>query len=188
MKPEGRGFNYHPGQSFPLSLCEPNSISRANAHMVHGLKTSTSQYILSLNLLLNISATRPTFVINVTLPCTSTYSLPCNWHLHFPWPAPIWHCSSVGGAAVIKPKGRGLNSHPGSFPLSLCGPTYNINRANLLTWSMGKKLALHITLYLSICSKYKCYTANLCNKRNPSLYWTYLWITSISWQKPKQSG
>ena len=35
MKPEGRGFNSHPGQSFPLSLCGPNSISRANAHMVY---------------------------------------------------------------------------------------------------------------------------------------------------------
>ena len=38
IKPEGRGFNSHPGQSFPLSLCGPNSISRANAHMVYGLK------------------------------------------------------------------------------------------------------------------------------------------------------
>ena len=37
MKTEGRGFNSHPGQSFPLSLCGPNSISRANAHiMVYG--------------------------------------------------------------------------------------------------------------------------------------------------------
>ena len=25
------GFNSHPGQSFSLSLCEPNAISRANA-------------------------------------------------------------------------------------------------------------------------------------------------------------
>jgi len=25
----------HPGQSFPLSLCGPNSISRANTHMVY---------------------------------------------------------------------------------------------------------------------------------------------------------
>ena len=32
------------------SLCGPNSISRANAHMVYGLKTSTSHYIPSLNL------------------------------------------------------------------------------------------------------------------------------------------
>ena len=38
IKPEGRGFNSHSGQSFPLSLCGPNSISRANAHMVYGLK------------------------------------------------------------------------------------------------------------------------------------------------------
>ena len=38
IKPEGRGFNSHPGQSFPLSLCGPISISRANAHMVYGLK------------------------------------------------------------------------------------------------------------------------------------------------------
>ena len=44
-KLEGRGFNSHPGQSFPLSLCGPNSMSRANAHMVCGLKTSTSHYI-----------------------------------------------------------------------------------------------------------------------------------------------
>ena len=28
----------HPGQSFPLSLCGPISICRANAHMVYGLK------------------------------------------------------------------------------------------------------------------------------------------------------
>ena len=33
--PEGRGFNFHPGQSFSLSLCGPISISRANAHVVH---------------------------------------------------------------------------------------------------------------------------------------------------------
>ena len=38
MKPEGRGFKPHPGQSFPLSLCGPISICRANAHMVYGLK------------------------------------------------------------------------------------------------------------------------------------------------------
>ena len=40
IKPEGREFNSHPGQRFPLSLsmCGPNSISRANAHMVYGLK------------------------------------------------------------------------------------------------------------------------------------------------------
>ena len=38
IEPEGRGLNSHPGQSFPLSLCGPNSISRANAHMVYGLK------------------------------------------------------------------------------------------------------------------------------------------------------
>ena len=38
IKPEGRGFNSHPGQSFPLSLCGRNSICRANAHMVYGLK------------------------------------------------------------------------------------------------------------------------------------------------------
>ena len=25
-----------PGQSFPLSLCGPNSISRANIHLVYG--------------------------------------------------------------------------------------------------------------------------------------------------------
>ena len=31
-------YRSHPGQSFPLSLCGPNSISRANAHMVYGLK------------------------------------------------------------------------------------------------------------------------------------------------------
>ena len=37
-----------------------------------------------------------------------------------------------------------------------------------LTWSMGRKLALHITFYHSLCSKYMCYTANVCNKRNPS--------------------
>ena len=38
IKPEGRGFNSHPGQSFPLSLCGPISICRANAHMVYGFK------------------------------------------------------------------------------------------------------------------------------------------------------
>ena len=35
IKPEGgRGFNSHPGQSFPLSLCGLNSISRANLSSV----------------------------------------------------------------------------------------------------------------------------------------------------------
>ena len=38
IKLEGRGFKFHPGQSFPLSLCGPISICRANAHMVYGLK------------------------------------------------------------------------------------------------------------------------------------------------------
>ena len=38
IKPEDRGFNSHPGQSFPLSLCGPISICRANAHMIYGLK------------------------------------------------------------------------------------------------------------------------------------------------------
>ena len=45
-------------------------------------------------------------------------------------PAPVWPCSSVGGAAVIKLEGRGFKSHPvQSFPLSLCGPI-SICRAN----------------------------------------------------------
>ena len=39
-----------------------------------------------------------------------------------------------------------------------------------LAWSMGRNLALNITLYHSICPKYNCYTANVCNKRNPSLH------------------
>ena len=30
--------SHHPGQSFPLSLCGPISICRANARMVYGLK------------------------------------------------------------------------------------------------------------------------------------------------------
>ena len=34
MVKEGRGLNSHPGQSFSLSLCGPNSICRANAYMV----------------------------------------------------------------------------------------------------------------------------------------------------------
>ena len=77
-------------------------------------------------------------------------------------------------------------------------PKFNVNHAGSQyssiplenrTWSMGRKLALHIILiahlisksaetfhislhiilYHSICSKYKCYTAKVCNKRNPSL-------------------
>ena len=38
IKPEGRGFNSHPGQSIPLSLCRLISIWRANAHIVYGLR------------------------------------------------------------------------------------------------------------------------------------------------------
>ena len=38
IKLEGRGFKSHPGQSFPLSLCGPISICRADAHMVYGLQ------------------------------------------------------------------------------------------------------------------------------------------------------
>ena len=36
--------------------------------------------------------------------CICTYSLPCNWHLHFPRPAPVWRSSPLCGAAVIKPE------------------------------------------------------------------------------------
>ena len=35
IKAVGHGFNSHPGQSFPLSSYGPNSISRANTHMVN---------------------------------------------------------------------------------------------------------------------------------------------------------
>ena len=35
MVKEGRGLNSHPGQSFSLSLCGPNSICRANAYMIY---------------------------------------------------------------------------------------------------------------------------------------------------------
>ena len=65
IKPEGRGFNFHLGQSFPLSLCGPNSICRANAHMVYGLKHQhfTLHYITLF--VLNTSATRP-YVANTT--------------------------------------------------------------------------------------------------------------------------
>ena len=43
-----------------------------------------------------------------------------------------------------------FNSHTGqSFPLSLCGPN-SISRANTHVVYMGRKLALHITLYHSI--------------------------------------
>ena len=65
IKPKGRGFNSHPGHSFPLSLCGPISICRANAHMVYGLKHQhfTSHSITPF--VLNISATRP-YVANAT--------------------------------------------------------------------------------------------------------------------------
>ena len=53
------------------------------------------------------------------LRCISN-AWPCRTYIkNFPWPAPVWPCSSVGGAAVIKLEGRGFKSHPGqSFPLS----------------------------------------------------------------------
>ena len=65
IKPEGRGFNSHPSQSFPLFLCGPISICRANAHIVYGLKHQhfTSHSITLF--VLNISATRP-YVANAT--------------------------------------------------------------------------------------------------------------------------
>ena len=51
------------------------------------------------------------------------------------------NCSSVGGAAVIEPEGRGFNSHPGqSFSLSLCGPNCIISRANVHMFYMVLKL------------------------------------------------
>ena len=55
---------------------------------------------------------------------------------------------------MIKPEGRGFNSHPGkSFSLSLCG-LHSISRADahMVPVYMGRKLALHITLYRVICS------------------------------------
>ena len=47
IEPTTFGFDHHPGQSFPLSLCGPNSMCKANAHMVYGLK-HLLHYILSL--------------------------------------------------------------------------------------------------------------------------------------------
>ena len=38
IEPTTFGFDHHPGQSFPLSLCGPISICWAKAHMVYGLK------------------------------------------------------------------------------------------------------------------------------------------------------
>ena len=54
-----------PGQSFPLSLCGPISICRANAHMVYGFKHQhfTSHSITLF--VLYMSATRP-YVANAT--------------------------------------------------------------------------------------------------------------------------
>ena len=52
IKLEGRGFKSHLGQSFPLSLCGPISICRANAHMVYGSKHQhfTSHSITTIHL------------------------------------------------------------------------------------------------------------------------------------------
>ena len=87
-------------------------------------------------------ATRPTFVLNVTLHCTCTYSLTCNWHLHFPRPAPVWSCSSVGGAVVITKVVGSIRILVG---VSLCPCVVPIPSVGLtLTLSMGRKLALHI--------------------------------------------
>ena len=70
---------------------------------------------------------------------------------------------------MIKPEGRGFNSHPGqSFHLSCVGTIPSVGL--MLTWSMDRKLALQVAIYHSVCSKYTCYTAYVCNKRYPSLY------------------
>ena len=65
IKPEGHGFNSHPGQSSPVSLCGPNFISSANVHMVYGNKISTSYYTLSLKLL---ESSEP-FSLRSAVPC-----------------------------------------------------------------------------------------------------------------------
>ena len=54
-----------PGQSFPLPLCGPNSISRANAHMVYWLKHQHFTLHSITLFVLNTSATRP-YVANTT--------------------------------------------------------------------------------------------------------------------------
>ena len=51
----------HPGQSFSLSLCGPNSISRANAHKVSMGRKLALQITLYSLICSTISATRPTF-------------------------------------------------------------------------------------------------------------------------------
>ena len=58
-QPEGRGFNSHPGKSFPLSLCGPNSICRANAHIAYGLKHQHFTLNSITLFVLKTSATRP---------------------------------------------------------------------------------------------------------------------------------
>ena len=90
-------------------------------------------------------ATRPTFVLNVTLHCTCTYSLTCNWHLHFPRPAPVWSCSSVGGAVVITKVVGSIRILVG---VSLCPCVVPIPSVGLaLTLSMGRKLALLVHIH-----------------------------------------
>ena len=118
---------------------------------------------------LNISATRQTFVINVTLPCTCT-CIHCRAIDIF-----ISHNKSDcvelsrGEAAVINPTVVG--SIPTMVRVFLCPCVGTIPSLGLtLTWSIGRKWALHVTLYNSICCKYKCYRANVCKKRNSSLY------------------
>ena len=91
------------------------------------------------------SATRPTFVLNVTLHCTCTYSLTCNWHLHFPRPAPVWPCSSVGGAVVITKVVGSIRILVG---VSLCPCVVPIPSVGLaLTLSMGRNLHFTFNLF-----------------------------------------
>ena len=62
----------HPGQSFPLSLCGPISICRANAHMVYGLKHQhfTSHSITTIHSQLQSMA-----------PLSNKVSFPAGWGL-----------------------------------------------------------------------------------------------------------
>ena len=87
----------------------------------------------------------------------------------------VMFIANIGRVALIFRTNWMIEMVVGSIPtlvrVFLCpcvGPILSVGLT--LTWSVGRKLALYITLYHSICPKYKCYMANVCNKRNPSLY------------------
>ena len=94
-----------------------------------------------------------TSLVTPSLMC----SFAANYHLNFPRPAPIWPCSSVGRATVIRSGGRGFESHWGQIRMSVFSRVGRVPfwsfRSEGITWDIYTTFQLTTLKPLYIQSK-----------------------------------